>query len=301
MIEKMTNIVIGVVIMIIITVVVAIPIFNDLSTSMVDVDQNTAYRYAVMNADEDLTLGFSDGVIAINGTVPDDPANTDATTYLYVITDTAIVRGAWVTGTQTWGTSWFVSSASVTPENFSGTFITTGTITFSNGTMTYAVGGDSVTETYTYLMMPDDNGDYGAYSASELPVYVDDDSEIYIMSSYNNYAFVVDGTLDDLECEFALYGYSGSGGSADVTDQITATATYSKTQYGVSNELTAITVNGFSTSITSYEEIFVPLEYKTLTTNSGAIYTMINVIPLLLIVAIIIMLIGAVIVSKNGW
>ena len=69
-----------------------------------------------------------------------------------------------------------------------------------------------------------------------------------------------------------------------MTDEISATATYSKTQYDVSNELTAVTIDGFGFNVTNYEEVFVPLDYSILENNDGMIYSLLAILPLLLMI-----------------
>lgn len=156
-------------------------------------------------------------------------------------------------------------------------------VEWSQGTMTAKTENGGRTSSYTWVMAPDDTGDWGFFDGT---VNVSNASKIYVPSISNNKGTVGFGTVGDIDP--LVY-------NANVT--ATYTATYTEHEYY--NTVTATASTYGETSITPIG-VVAPMEYVSGTDGTTSMVdTLLGLTPLLIIVGLIVSLVGLVVTRRD--
>ena len=267
--EKLSGIVYGLVslvVIILLVVTVAIPVVDDAQSEQKTIMQNTAEKYTVISASEDVTLNIDPqnnyratiNDVSLEEYVPGPYTDNQR---CYVIWDKGFASSTYSADSEKW-LYWHYAFDNL-PAGIDG-----GVMIFSDGEGTLTVDAENIySTTYDWLMIPTEDGEIGAWPSSSLPIYVDSTSTIYLMYRYANNGLVASGTIDDLDVSF--YAVSG------VLSDTTITAVYEDAFY-ITNELT-----GFDKTI-SY--VYAPIDYTIRDDNQNMIYTLLSIIPILLMI-----------------
>lgn len=264
---------------VILVCLVAMPIIDDASSSINTEIQNPTEKYIVINSDSTgtHTVEITESAVLWDGEpqqqyMTDNPGRCGNTEYLVL------------TSMSTIGVKidlWTGSSPIVYTLNSPGD-----KVTFIDGTATIIKNGEEVsTTTYNTLIMPSVNGDYGLFLGNRLtqnPVHVDHGKPIYMIggqyvssTSYSMYfASITDGNSN------LISGYDYNGTS--ITEK-TYTITPQITKGDLSDTYSNIKVDGNNAFY-----VFAPLTYHVITDNQGITITLLELIPVLLIVAVLI-------------
>ena len=284
-IGTMTKGIMGVLVMIILVVTVAIPIISDVN---------------------------SGGDTAVTGT------NTGQLYNMNVITDgsevvwTYIGPGQYSVNDETYtteGTTWadanvLFAEGIIVTINASGAIIQTDktktitaavgdTVTCSGGTWTLhdASASQDYMGSYTTVAFRDDDGDYGYWTITGVDVNVSDDSRIYgflrsdsSKPENESLCTYVSGTIGDLA---ASGGWTYSDRSPTTpTGSITVTTTIQEESEYYDTVSSRISISYGGASYTT--NLVAPLEYtEDITRAEGAVHTIIDVVPILLVVGIL--------------
>lgn len=257
-----------------------LPAISDSQKSLITEEQNASERYILSSSANDVTFTYSGGKPYVNGESLDDLTTglTDPTRF-YVISDVAMMFITWTPSTSSWSSSIAILGPVLEPDRIALTLSgSSDYVKFEDGTVSIYRAGSPVIEVtgqYSYLLVPSATGDYGAYTTADLTdVHVDFDKTIYIIGGNNlQNGFVATGTIDDLSFSFNYYSQTAVVGG-------TITANYTEDEYGLTASLTGATV---STGTASAGYYFVPLTYSAIKDNDGSLYTLIGVLPILLI------------------
>ena len=276
--EKINTIVYGLVSLVVIVLVVstvALPVVQDSQYSVTDKAMNANERYTISSPSETYTIEVIDGALSFNGVDPDEILTGESGT-AYIIWDSGSIEyyksaGSWTT----------LGTIYVYSENdgfFANQYIKK--VVCSNGTITATTSANvDYTYSYTFLMCPDVNGEYGSYNRADLTtesIYADSSSTIYIYDGYYTHTMLIaKGTYDDINVIIAC------ANSEVTTDDVSVSFVTTPTDLNLSNKLDSISVTG---QTVRNLEIFIPIEYTTITENNSVIYTLLAIIPLLLMI-----------------
>lgn len=261
--------VVAIAIIVLIVSTVAVPVIEDAQNNVAVEKQMSGQLYSAVGTKETITLGYSGSFPTFNG-IEMPNLYPDQTRYM-ILTDTAIAVCEYTQ--QAW-TPWYVKTNNLltnTPIDDVGY-----SVLFENGTLTVTAASTSLT-TYSWLMVPDKNGDYGVWNYTERPWFVDDDSIIYLGLNLNAITYVASGTLDALTVN--LFIENGVLGN-DVTVNVTSAPTAD----GQSNVLSGLSLDNAGTTVElrNFAKIFVPLKYHVIDDSGEALYNLIGILPILL-------------------
>ena len=285
--EKLNTIVYGLVSLVVIVLLVAtvaLPIIEDSRYDLQTVEQNSDYRYELIESTDTMVIKITGGKPTINGenVTWGDNMPSGSTTKFFIYSDIAVISINYVKDTDTWSTTWaaFFDIANDDDRAVASLDATT-SATFSNGTLTItrATPGSefSYTSPYSWVLCPNDTGDYVAYPISDLStksVYVDNTSEIYLSGTTAQSGWLAHGTLNNIEVDFNVY-------SGAVSTPGSITVTYEDAFYGATCKVLSVSKTG---SMATIDYIFVPIDYHALTQNNSVISVLLSILPLLLMI-----------------
>ena len=288
---------------------VLVPVLNDATTTTDTLTNDGFYRMQKITADDttEYTLKWvkATDTFTLNGVevdIGDHSLYTDELGVSVAMTDVSVCRYVTNLRVQSW------ISGQGGSLGYSGS---TCTINFNNGTQTITMDEGlesevSRTTTYEFAYFISNTGDY-SMKAKTVPAYVKADSEMYAVGvTYLGTSTpgtpvlsVLKMTGDASSVEFsAIYGLSGTATFADVTIDKTADPDYLEL-YDLNKVTATVTYDSTDTAIT-YSYFIVPHEVtaeRAQHLSSGQI-ELLDVIPILVIVAILLAVIALVIRSK---
>lgn len=277
--EKLNTIVYGLVSLVVIVLLVAtvaIPIVEDAQNDVTTTNVNAGARFSYADNSEDLNLS----ILA-----------TDVSTKSYK------VNGEDVTVTTTFSYRYITDKCYIALYNGEISGLTSPSIHFADGDKLEIINGaftftpadtevDPTTTTITMMFGYDEDGEFGDYYYTSYNgnLKIDNDKPSYVffnISANTPYIFAEfdkDGN-SDIKAQFGHSGYLDCTLSVDLTSS--AYNSYSWELESFTETLTVISTSAEYTS--SSFDIIVPIEYTITDTNSN-IYTLLGIIPLLLIV-----------------
>lgn len=304
---KIPTLVVGLVVAILIVTVVAIPIIDDASKEIRSTENNTNYRFMATSDITDVVtiqMKSDNSGWLVNG-------KEFTTQGLNVISDGLILN---VTG---------VGDANVhifTGENANTELYSSiGSVVFDNGTWTLTKTNDTViTGTYTFVLYPVNDGPMGYFwgnnhnvsvkdtyylRITELTFYTGDDGSKYsataVIKMIGNNASLVKGFIK-------ITDSSGSISHVPMTSNMIrsasgATLSDDGRSYTVQsiNLDVAYNAGNVSQHTITTNTMFSPVSYDYLSESDKSIISIIDVIPILLIVSMLVAIVGTVFVRNN--
>lgn len=256
MINKTMAIGIGAMLIIVSISALMIPISAEFSNNVYSYTSNGENQsYSLIETDRDVELITTNGVGYING----EPVTefTSGSTILLMFGDTFVIRYSGNSGAIALLTS--TGNVGITE------------ILFSDGEYTATTETGTITGTYGYLMKWAKNGDYVTYS-NMIGKKVDADATVYIAqatTSSESYANGVwKGTINNIQKE---YDYLNEADPFTIESEISAT---NPDVYEITNSTYESTVR-----------MFIPQDYKIVTSTDSMIRMIISLMPLFVGVA----------------
>lgn len=272
--------IIAVLVAVIVVAVVAIPIVDDTTTSIINDDNanlETGITFDVnVSETESYEIEYSSGTLTINGTEVSIGITTPVPLF---VTNTFSV---WFDSDQSQPLYGAVSASQTT--------VTLSSATFTNGTYSSnATVGNDPSGSYTdvYLAFnPNGSGSYGiGVPSSESPIYANNGSTVYLMSvSSNNINTISYGTVPSSGTTLSSTPVWGLNASPPT---LTATIT-------AGNDYATITAASSNTSL------IAPIQYLGNADNQTEA-TLLNVIPIMMILAIVIMAVGLIAYNRSDY
>lgn len=286
--NKIPILVVGLVVAILIVTVVAIPIIEDSSKEVRSTVQNTAQKYyATSSGDlsEDLTITLeSVSNYKINGESYDLSLNN-----VVIITDTGDIWVIYANNYNLYQKSDNYAQRSLGIGG-STTFYTDGTYKATTS------AGVEYTGTFSNVIYPSNDGDLGYFINSTA--YANDASDVIFFSITNaSYGamFAIKYKATGEEVEKIVSPFS-NGAEVTLTN---AAISYNSTDETIAdNAINGLTYKVGDTSYT-LRAFIAPLEYKTITNNDSAVISIINIIPIVLIVSMLVSIVGMIFVRSN--
>lgn len=300
---KIPTMVVGLVVAILIVTVVAIPIINDASSSIHSTSQNTTQNFAAINTDsvDSFTVEIVDNKYLINGNEFVPPSAT-ADYRPMVISDKFLLMMN-ITSSPT-------ASMQLAFEGGTGPSITK--LTLENGVWTWSTSSTSGTITgTTFLIYPDENGTWGYFNSTS--VNVSDNGYCYSMyygpvwytpegGSQQTYGVALVQKISKSANEGILQIGKATDSNYATNSTIIRTANITENNgyftVAPGSSVTA-TSDGNSYNRSVSHVLFAPIEYITIEPNESAIISIINIMPVLLIVSMLIAVVGTVFVRTQ--
>lgn len=278
--KNLTKAILTIIVMVIMVVGVMIPINAGLDPNVKTIEQNSPHRFILKENQLNLTVECPElGKYIVNGEAVDGMTGMliiGEGIYIYMYTD-----------------SWQILDL----ENniFQSGTSTGDIISIKNGVFNYTVGETSYTGTTHSLLYPSSKGNYGAFS--NAPFSVDVGETVYIISSKGvpepKFAYeVVDGVVNT---DQPLVAPSISAPFGPYTGTVTPTVTASLSEDGLSYEYTTLSVT--TDTSTFVPVIYAPLDYHIIDSSSDSVKQIIDVLPILILIALVI-LVGSLIYSR---
>ena len=274
--NTITTLIVSVIVVVMISAAALVPIVQEAQKDQSTIIVQTTEKYSVASTSEKITITFDSGPV-----INDVPVTLSETARMFVISDKAVINlGA---------TSIVATSPAINNENYSISITSsnaaTASIVYDGGSLTFDDGTNQYTTTYDYLLIPDANGSYGAWLYSDRPFYVDSDKNIYLMNRVNARSYVISGTIDNLNVDFAI-------NNNVLVNNATVSATYEPTDYNASNKVTAITFTaGEGMVVSNQDVIFAPLAYTQISEEQNMNIVILGIIPLLIFVVPIMLIV----------
>lgn len=254
--NSITRIIITVIVVTVAVVGVMIPITSGLDDNIASVDQNTSEKYLLSANNPDLVVErLADGSYLING------EKVTGSGMVFVIGDGFLFQlrdGAYSIYSE--GTSWTGSQYNEI-------------LTVDDGNYQYIKAGVTVTGTTETLLYPDPHGDYGVYQ--NVPIVVDKNKPVYVTARTDAVVFVseiMNGTEKDYIVDPA----------SEASLTFSATATDDDLGYNYS------AVQMTSGDYTGYPYVMAPWKYHVVDSNAEVVKSIVNVIPLIVIIGLLI-------------
>lgn len=286
--------VVSIAVLMIVIVSVAIPIIDDTTDQVKTAVNNTSERYTLL---EDDTTG-THTIKYISGadyTIDGKSLNVAADAR-FVITDTVMIRLANDTFT--------IYNATEGKQN---KFAAGDEITLADGKVKYTnSSGSAIETTYTWAYLPNTSGDFALYFTTTPQAFIDDSVQMIIVSNpFNSAMFIaqMDSTgkatyiMNPMKFDGQV---NGNITSYEGTVTVAATPTTEGTPEGTWKSGT-ISITSSVTSDTNFPPFcIVPLQYHYVSSSDSAIVSMLQVIPLLMIVGAVIGVIGVFVTARRG-
>ena len=254
---------------------VAVPLINDSTKEVYSITQNTTQKYyATSSGDlsEDLTITLeSTNNYKINGESYDLSLNN-----IVIITDTGDMWVLYANNYNLYQKSDNYAQRSLGIGGFT-TFYTDGTYKATTS------AGVEYTGTFGNVVYPSNDGDLGYFINSTA--YANDASDVifFSISRSNGAMFAIKYKATGEEVEKIVSPFA-SGAGVTLTD---AAISYDSTDETIAdNAINGLTYKVGDTSYT-LRAFIAPLEYKTITENDSVILTILNLIPVMLVVALV--------------
>lgn len=298
--SKVPTLVVGLIVAILIVTVVAIPIIEDSNHYVRSYENNSTQRFLVSDINSTIDIKPNEsGIYTVNGLViPQAYMN------IFVATDDMIC---------------FYGNSTITAQNIM-VMCTDGLynahhLNISDGTWSaYSSSNEVVISKPVVgkIYCLSESGDYGYFNPnSSNPLFVNNDSNLMAIT-YSLEMVSGDetlkiqlycrGTFNNLE---VAAGFNVTSSSALDPSLITLSPINSEVQENdsvkISNATTTATLNLNGKTYTGQRNmaLFAPIEYKAISTNDSAVISIINIIPILLIVSMLITIVGTVFVRTR--
>lgn len=276
-IDKSVFGVLSILVAVIIVATVAIPVIEDSSKDIHSTVQNTTQRYyATSSSDlsEDLTITLeTDNTYTINGERYDASPNN-----IVMITDTGDMWVIYSNNYNLYQKSDNYAQRSLGIGGFT-TFYTDGTYKATTS------AGVEYTGTFSNVIYPSKDGDLGYFLNSTA--YADDASDVifFSISGTNGAMFAIKYKATGEEVEKIVSPFA-SGAEVTLTD---AAISYNSTDETIAdNAINGLTYKVGDTSYT-LRAFIAPLEYKTISENDSAMISILQIVPLLLLIVPVMM------------
>lgn len=292
---RLVGLVVTLVAAVVVIAAVAVPVLSSVTDSVYTTEENeyTGYRVTVGDASTSLSIENVDSSAAtylIDGVQTVIDFESNPLNYYLVITDSFILRitssGLDVYGL---GAGWYNLN-------------TTGTsVTMEGGvaTLYIASSGTTFTAEYTVLIIPDSEGDHVLTTSA---AWLDHDATCYsiiIGRGYGTSTYWETLTATTAGETVTLMSKYYDSTATEMTDTGDLTVTVSTTGTGdLADEVYVTSVSdGEHTATTN--AIIVPLSYRTLTDSQSTLLSLVDVIPLLLVLMVLLVAAYAVIRSAQ--
>ena len=276
-IDKSVFGVLSILVAVIIVATVAIPVIEDSSKDIHSTVQNTTQRYyATSSSDlsEDLTITLeTDNTYTINGERYDASPNN-----IVMITDTGDMWVIYSNNYNLYQKSDNYAQRSLGIGGFT-TFYTDGTYKATTS------AGVEYTGTFSNVIYPSKDGDLGYFLNSTA--YADDASDVifFSISGTNGAMFAIKYKATGEEVKKIVSPFA-SGAEVTLTD---AAISYNSTDETIAdNAINGLTYKVGDTSYT-LRAFIAPLEYKTISENDSAMISILQIVPLLLLIVPVMM------------
>lgn len=290
--------IITIVVAVLMIATVALPVIEDAQAGLVIHKQNTGQTYSMIESSS-----TTEYVITVSGTtvtVNDYTVGPLSELTHIAFTDTLFVQ-------------YLSSSLRVLSDNYTGNDINTTTITFSNGTATWTSNGNSYSNTYSWIMIADPDGNYGAFNSGE--VFFNADSKVFL--GYTNLTTNTNsdltpttvtvraagffGTYDDLQtliCTTSTAGITSISGTAVIDSAVVHSDSTISVNLASSQVSCVFTtdVGDYTDNIELYGRIIAPLEY---TVIDNSMYSLFGVIGVLLVIVPVMMAVRMMALKRN--
>lgn len=276
-IDKSVFGVLSILVAVIIVATVAIPVIEDSSKDIHSTVQNTTQKYyATSSSDlsEDLTITLeSASNYKINGESYDLSLNN-----IVIITDTGDMWVIYANNYNLYQKSGNYAQRSLGIGGFT-TFYTDGTYKATTS------AGVEYTGTFGNVVYPSNDGDLGYFINSTA--YANDASDVifFSISGSNGAMFAIEYKATGEEVEKIVSPFA-SGAGVTLTD---AAISYNSSDETIAdNAINGLTYKVGDTSYT-LRSFIAPLEYKTITENDSAMISILQIVPLLLLIVPVMM------------
>lgn len=282
--KKLIGIVTGLVVLIVVVGAFLVPVVND-ATDHAEKFTNTNIKCRISTAEssDTATMTFDGTNLTVNGYVV-----KLTSTYTYVTADTFVLRVS--ASGKTWsdrvddkiGTNWNVN-------------MTTCNLTFSNGHVTGTVNDQPFNHDYGWVILPSADGDLGLTFTTQK--YLRYDTEVMTVGMSNiggeNRWCTLSGSIKD---GVNLHVVTSTGAEMGT---FAATGTWTKVDgYNDLYTMTAFTFDVNGEEVT-YNRFIVPYEITAEKTHNEAADSLLNVIPLLIVVSILMFAVSAIIMRNR--
>lgn len=254
--NSITRIIITVIVVTVAVVGVMIPVTSGLDDNIASVDQNTSEKYLLSANNPDLVVErHANGSYLING------ENVTGSGSLFVIGDGFLFQlrsGAYSIYSE--GTSW-------TGDLYNEI------LTVDDGNYQFIKGNVTVTGTTETLLYPDPRGDYGVYQ--NVPIVVDKNKPVYVMDRANSIVFVSE-LMNGTEIDYIV----------DPANEVSLTFSATATDDGLGYNYSSVQYT--SGDYTGYGFVMAPWKYHVVDSNAEVVKSIMNVIPLIVIIGLLI-------------
>lgn len=281
--------VVALVVIVILIATVCIPVIEDAQKEQVTDYNNESVAYRIADTTENITVTLYDSYITVNDLSID---KTDKST--------SILRCDNINLTLSGGVFWFKDLSE--PVNRSVT-VNGSTVVISGNTWT--IGEDTGSVIGTLYVISDEGSIGEYYPSSETPVYINDNSVLSFMLSgvltaegmeSVFYSAIMRGTIGNLQI---ISMYVGETPLVNPTATVTLSADSYTAIDPICYALTGIngTITYTDSDVTysgslSTANIFAPIAYQALSDNDSMIYSLLGVIPLMLLMIPIMVCVG---------
>lgn len=282
--NSITKLIITIITTLIVVVGVMIPLIGGLDDNIRSVEQNTTSRFLLTDNDLDLVIDCVEpGTYMINGREYSGTASS------LVIGDGIYIY-------------LFTSNYSIVDTNNNIVYVGNGTgnvITIEDGEYTHKNGSNTYTGTVETLLYPDERGNYGAFVGTGFNV--DDGDKIYLISNRSGDAKFVLTMINGVERRAdaliePITSTTSSYSPYEGTLEITTTAT--KSDDGLSYAYSTIS---FTTDTgTNNAIVYAPIKYHVIDSAAETVRTIVNILPLIVLIGLILVAGYAVMASINN-
>lgn len=296
---KIPALVVGLIISILIVSAVAIPIIEDSTKYVNSVENNTVQKYSMIESTGTHTISYvSPGVFNIDGEEKTITTDDNKIFYPFFVSDTIGIlprpTGAFIFGSG-------LESSPITMDQ------TTDVLSFSNGTWTLNYHGtNTYTGSYSWLIIPDDKGDYGMFRFSTSSIHIDNSADFIVLNENSSYAesattnygaTILRGSVNT--------GLTGkvwatmNGVKTDITDDVTIKINLNGDKGEISSHLASITQKWGDSAEKALVTVIAPITYHVISENDNSIISLIHILPVLLIVSLLMAIVGTVFVRTQ--
>lgn len=289
-IDKSVFGVLSILVAIIVVATVAIPVIEDSSKEIKTTQNNVSERYMMSESTVgEITIEATKtaGTFIINGESKTINAG-DYADFWCVLTNNLFVR---LYSTSSWVT---FDGLPVSSTNLG----TTGKVVINSEGWTVTVpsgsGAGTYTGTYDWICYPNEKGNYGLYRYSVSAAYVDNDATVFAIKESPN---VSEGvmTIPTVIWSGSIDGGDNTKIAWDRTNNQTLDVSSSTDVYikysekgEISTKMSSVTVEYGDNSAT-ISTVIIPIEYHVITENDSAMISILQIVPLLLLIVPVMM------------
>lgn len=289
-IDKSVFGVLSILVAVIVVATVAIPVIEDSSKEIKTTQNNVSERYMMSESTVgEITIEATEtaGTFIINGESKTINAG-DYSDFWCVLTNNLFVR---LYSTSSWVT---FDGLPVSFTNLG----TTGKVVINSEGWTVTVpsgsGAGTYTGTYDWICYPNEKGNYGLYRYSVNGAYVDNDATVFAIKESPNASEGV-MTIPSVIWSGSIDGGDNTKIAWDRTNNQTLDVSSSTNVYikysekgEISTKMSSVTVEYGDNSAT-ISTVIIPIEYHVITENDSAMISILQIVPLLLLIVPVMM------------